>query len=149
MKPELPYPFYPCLSLCLCLLSPPFTYSVSTWTFTVFFYYFIFLYYLTFTVCMYMYAWHVCVCVVITIKLESLKEQLHWEGLWEKGLVTEDGDYCNGKSSDHEIWHYPNCSPRRVSLFQIGANKGRRNWMWGSIKQGEVKLDSRSENTLP
>ena len=58
---------------------------------------------------MYMYAWHVCVCVcvcvcvVITIKLESLKEQLHWEGLWEKRLVTEDGDYCNGKSSDHEI----------------------------------------------
>lgn len=151
---ELPYPFCPCLSLCLCLLSPPFPYLVITFrTFTVFFFfnYFIFFYYLTFTVCMYIHV-HVCLsCVymVITIKLESLKERLHWESLWEKDLVTEDGGYYNGKSSDHEIWHCPNCLPRNASLFQMGANKGRRNWMWGSVKQGEVKLDTRSEHSLP
>ena len=116
-----------------------------------FFNYFIFFYYLTFTVCMYIHV-HVCLsCVymVITIKLESLKERLHWESLWEKDLVTEDGGYYNGKSSDHEIWHCPNCLPRNASLFQMGANKGRRNWMWGSVKQGEVKLDTRSEHSLP
>ena len=102
MKPELFYPFYPCLFL----LSPPLTYLVITLGHLLFFFFLILslFYYLTFTVCMYIHG-HVClacVCVVITIKLESLKEGLLWEGLWEKGLVTEDGDNCNGKSSDHE-----------------------------------------------
>lgn len=105
MKPELSYPFYPCLSLCLCLLSPPLTYLVITFGHLLFFFFLIlsfFYYYLTFTICMYIHV-HVClacVCVVITIKLESLKEGLHWGGLCEKSLVTEDGDNCNGKNSD-------------------------------------------------
>lgn len=105
-------------------------------------------YYLTFTVCMYIYV-HVCLsCVymVITIKLESLKERLHWEGLWRRALSQRMEAITLGRVLTMRFDITP-IVYQEMLLFQMGANKGRRNWMW-EAKQGEVKNWTLDQGTV-